>query len=184
VETVGAGQSEVDIRNIAYTTLVLSVPGLGDHIQAQKAGLIEIADIQVVNKKDLPGAEAVGVELDMMLDDVFNSADKSCWRPPVLLTNSVKDDGIDLLLEQIWKHRDYLESNGYLIEKKKDKIRRKINNIIFTEIENFIQNEILSVSDIDKYTDMIKQQKTGLYETAYEILNGYLDKLRCLDPDD
>jgi LAO/AO transport system kinase len=180
IETVGAGQAEVDISDLAYTTIVLNVPGLGDQIQAQKAGIIEIADILVVNKKDL-GGDDVAVELEMMLDDVFHPGMDMGWRPPVLMTQATLGEGIDNLIDEIWKHKEYIEKTGLFEEKKRNKIRKKIHSIIFTEIENYIKNDILDQSELDNVTDQIEKKEIGLYDAAYGILNGYLKKIKKLE---
>jgi LAO/AO transport system kinase len=134
VETVGAGQSEVDIVRAVYTTLVIEAPGLGDDVQAIKAGILEIADILVVNKADRPGADQTVRSLRAMLElghpavrDQFvahhgrlmhipeTSVDHNngpLWMPPVLKTSALKNEGIDKLVEQIEKHRAYLTESG------------------------------------------------------------------------
>ncbi|MHA2320822.1 MAG: methylmalonyl Co-A mutase-associated GTPase MeaB [Candidatus Thorarchaeota archaeon] len=102
VETVGAGQSEVEVIDVAQTVIVTDMPGSGDDIQAIKAGIMEIADIFVVNKMDLPGAERKVTEINAMLD--IDPSEKD-WRPPVLLTNSRSGEGVtelaDKILEQL-----------------------------------------------------------------------------------
>lgn len=132
VETVGAGQSEVDIVRTAYTTLVVEAPGLGDDVQAIKAGILEIADILVVNKSDRPGADQTTRALKAMLDmghpairDQFASqgahliktarsapVTDALWVPPVVRTQSITRDGISDLISAIDQHRSHLESTG------------------------------------------------------------------------
>jgi LAO/AO transport system kinase len=134
VETVGAGQSEVDVVRTAYTTLVIEAPGLGDDVQAIKAGILEIADILVVNKADRTGADQTVRSLRTMLDlghptsrDQFVShhgrlmdvkpapaipTATPMWIPPVLKTSVVQNEGIDELVIQIEKHRQHLTESG------------------------------------------------------------------------
>ncbi|MGY5880639.1 MAG: methylmalonyl Co-A mutase-associated GTPase MeaB, partial [Candidatus Thorarchaeota archaeon] len=109
VETVGAGQSEVEVIDVAHTVIVTDVPGSGDDIQAIKAGIMEIADIFVVNKSDLPGAEKKALEINAMLD--IDPRERA-WRPPVMLTNSRKGDGIPELVDTIIEHLKYLKESG------------------------------------------------------------------------
>ncbi len=116
VETVGAGQSEVDIARLAHTTLVVEAPGLGDDIQAAKAGILEIADILVVNKADKSGADASARSLTLMLEIGAESAankkdNRSPWKVPVMKTSALNGEGIDELAEAIGRHREYLQSS-------------------------------------------------------------------------
>ncbi len=175
IETVGAGQSEVDIFEMAYTTIVMSVPGLGDQIQVQKAGIIEIADIQVVNKKDL-GGEDIAVALDLMLDDIFSNKAESIWRPPVMMTNAISGEGTNELLEKIWFHKKYNEEMDIIKKKKRYKIKRKFKDIILTEIENYIKKNIISDSKLDELVRQIEDKKKDLYESAYDTFDSYLDE--------
>jgi LAO/AO transport system kinase len=109
VETVGAGQSEVEVVDVAHTVLVTDVPGSGDDIQAIKAGIMEIADIFVVNKSDLPGAEKKVTEINAMLD--IDPRERA-WRPPVVMTNSRSGDGIIELVDTILAHHKHLKETG------------------------------------------------------------------------
>lgn len=108
LETVGVGQSELEVAAIADTTLVVLTPGLGDGVQMIKAGILEIADVFVVNKADLPGAQKTVQELRTML----NMGPKSAWRPPIVSTVAPRDEGADELLAAIEEHRSRLEATG------------------------------------------------------------------------
>ncbi len=122
VETVGAGQDEVDIANTAHTTVVISIPGAGDDMQVIKAGILEIADILVVNKADLPTAESVFKQLH-----IFMSLDRNeGWQVPILKTIASKDQGTAELLEEIDKHRAYLADSGRLEEIRRQRARRQL----------------------------------------------------------
>ncbi len=118
VETVGAGQSEVEIVRTAHTTVIVEVPGLGDDIQAIKAGILEIGDVFVVNKADLGGADETARELDTMLD--MNPVDTG-WRPPILQTVAKSDTGILEVVDAITSHMDHLKETGNL----KDRVRER-----------------------------------------------------------
>jgi LAO/AO transport system kinase len=115
IETVGAGQGEVEITRCVHTTAVVSIPGMGDEVQAMKAGLLEIGDVFIVNKADRRGAE----ELVQILENVL--AMRRClpgaWRPPVVKTVALKNEGIDVLVELLFRHRRHLESSGQLAER-------------------------------------------------------------------
>src|SRR5690242_14383035 len=112
VETVGVGQAEVEIASLADTTLVLLAPGMGDAIQAVKAGILEIADVFVVNKADRPGADATSRDIQGMLG--LGERGPGDWRPQVVRATAVKGEGIDDVVAAIEKHRDWLEKTGTL----------------------------------------------------------------------
>jgi len=140
VETVGVGQDEIDIAQMAHSTLVVTVPGMGDDIQAIKAGILEVADLFVVNKSDLDGADRVVRELRMMLElrhavkaapmdhdahhrmvrakaegrPVEEPAGPREWEPPILKVVAAKDQGVDALLKGVEEHRAFLEETGQL----------------------------------------------------------------------
>jgi LAO/AO transport system kinase len=120
VETVGVGQDEIDIAQMAHTTIVVTVPGMGDDIQAIKAGILEVADLFVVNKSDLDGADRVVRELRMMLElrhavkphPTGDTPEPREWEPPILKVVAARDQGVAELLEGIEEHRAFLEETG------------------------------------------------------------------------
>lgn len=117
IETVGAGQSEVEITRLAHTTVVVEAPGMGDDIQAAKAGILEIADILVVNKFDKPGADTTARALEAMLAigeelRVASDDEKSQWKVPVLRTSALEGEGVNELADSIRAHREYLDESG------------------------------------------------------------------------
>ncbi|MDP2964755.1 MAG: methylmalonyl Co-A mutase-associated GTPase MeaB [Pelolinea sp.] len=118
IETVGAGQSEVDIARLAHTTVVIEAPGLGDDIQAGKAGILEIADILVVNKSDKPGADAAAHSLEVMLEigeDLRKDSENPAalrWKTPILMTSALNGEGITELAKTILSHRAFLNDSG------------------------------------------------------------------------
>ena len=115
IETVGAGQAEVDIASTAHTTIVIDAPGRGDDIQANKAGILEIADILVVNKADLPGADNTRRTLELALHMAAPSQDDETeqqWAPPVIATIATEGEGIDTLKEAVFLHKAHLTSTG------------------------------------------------------------------------
>jgi LAO/AO transport system kinase len=112
IETVGAGQAEVDIARLAHTTLVVETPGLGDDIQAIKAGILEIADVLVVNKADQPGADTAERTLRNMLELAHPANGEPFWLPPVLCTVATEGRGVSDLAAAIVRHRKYLQETG------------------------------------------------------------------------
>jgi LAO/AO transport system kinase len=111
IETVGVGQDEVEIASASHTTLVVSAPGLGDEIQAIKAGILEIADIHVVSKSDRPDARSAISDLKQMLALGLMLDHASAWRPPVIATSSLKGEGFDELVGALEKHKAYLRGS-------------------------------------------------------------------------
>lgn len=135
VETVGVGQSEIDIVKTADTTVMIMVPGLGDDIQAIKAGVMEIADIFVVNKADRDGAKKTSLEIDMMLDF------KKDWdfRPLVSLAISENGEGIDIALKNIQKHKEFLFERDEINSKRLERNRLEVKEIVHRKIENLVK---------------------------------------------
>lgn len=130
VETVGVGQAEVEIVESADTTVVVLNPGWGDSIQANKAGLLEIGDVFVVNKADRPGVSETVRDLNQMLD----LGGERPWRPPVLATVATTGEGIEELWEAIGEHRRYLESSGELDRKRRDRLTVEFRRAIMAEL--------------------------------------------------
>jgi len=133
LETVGVGQSEVEVMKSADTTVMVMVPGLGDDIQAIKAGIMEIGDVFAINKADLDGAKRTKREIDMMLD----FSEKS-WRPPVTLVSALKDENIDVLKEDILKHCDYLKVHNLYHTERKNNVKSEILSLVIKEVKNKI----------------------------------------------
>lgn len=122
VETVGAGQDEVEVADTAHTTIVVNIPGAGDDMQAIKAGILEIADILVINKADLPAADSVFKQLHIYTDLQRHSG----WDVPILKTVAHRDQGIEELLDAVEKHREYLGESGRLEEMRTHRARRQL----------------------------------------------------------
>lgn len=125
VETVGVGQAEVEIASLADTTLVLLAPGMGDAIQAVKAGVLEIADVFVINKADRPGADATYRDIQGML--ALGERAPGEWRPQVVRSVAAKGEGIDDVVAAIGKHRDWLESTDKLRERREHRAATEIS---------------------------------------------------------
>lgn len=146
IETVGAGQSEVDIARLAHTTLVVESPGLGDDIQAIKAGILEIADILVINKADLPGADnterALRANLDLGYSIRMNhdaahkvtthaaEASPSGWTPPVLKTIATQHNGIGEVIDAILNHRNHLQATGLWEQRDRERLRTEVKHLL------------------------------------------------------
>ncbi len=128
IETVGVGQDEVDVVELAHTTAVVSIPGMGDDIQAIKAGILEIGDVFIVNKADLPGAERVAKQLTAMLH--LREAPPDGWDPPIVQTVAERASGIDTLVDTFDAHRAHLESSGGLARKRVRRAERVFHDLL------------------------------------------------------
>jgi LAO/AO transport system kinase len=115
IETVGAGQGEVEVTRCVHTTAVVSIPGMGDEVQAMKAGLLEIGDVFIVNKADRPGADDLVQILESMV--AIRNYPPGEWRPPVVKTIAVQNDGIDRLIDLLFEHHRHIEATGRLAER-------------------------------------------------------------------
>ncbi|GGZ58315.1 methylmalonyl Co-A mutase-associated GTPase MeaB [Streptomyces subrutilus] len=133
VETVGVGQSEVEIASQADTSVVLLAPGMGDGIQAAKAGILEIGDVYVVNKADRDGADATARELNHMLG-LGESRGAGDWRPPIVKTVAARGQGIDELVEALEKHRAWTGERGVLAERRTARAAREVETIAVTAL--------------------------------------------------
>lgn len=168
VETVGAGQGEVDIAKHAHTTIVLEAPGFGDDIQAIKAGILEIADILVVNKADRDGANATVAALQMNLS---LNPDKRAWRPPVLKTIALQGKGMSELADAIAKHKTYTNENHLRVKKEAARFDDELRELLKREL---LGKKLQNVSDArwQNWIDEITTRKRDLYAIAEEILNA------------
>ncbi|MER8101675.1 methylmalonyl Co-A mutase-associated GTPase MeaB [Kitasatospora sp. NPDC094016] len=137
VETVGVGQSEVEIAAQADTTVVLLAPGMGDGIQAAKAGILEIGDVFVVNKADRDGADATARELNHMLG-LGEARGAGDWRPPIVKTVAARGEGVDELVEALEKHRAWLEEHGELAARRRRRASDEIEAIALAELRTRI----------------------------------------------
>jgi LAO/AO transport system kinase len=124
IETVGAGQSEVDIARAAHTTVVVEAPGLGDEVQGLKAGILEIADVLVLNKADTPGAELALRALRAALE--IGLATGSDWTPPLVQTVAVKGEGVAEVMERIEQHRAHLQTSGLLRQRERERLAAEL----------------------------------------------------------
>jgi len=164
IETVGVGQAEFDIYNLAYSVVVVLVPGYGDAIQMQKAGIIEIGDMYNINKKDL-GGEDIAVQIEMMLDDtVFHSG----WRPPVSMTDALSGEGVEELIQNLWDHKEHLELSEAINEKKKNRFTYKIKELIYSKIEKLISESFINENEIkDIVNHAVDDGKFKIYRTIH-----------------
>ena len=172
VETVGAGQSEVDIARAAHTTIVVKAPGLGDEIQAFKAGITEIADIFVVNKADREGADRAVMALQMILDLGHRSHLSSqgpSWRPPICKTIAIRGEGIGAVVEAIEEHAAHLRESGNLQRRERERLEQELRSIITQEMtRSFFER--LDEAQFDSLVDSIIRRELDPYSAAVLLL--------------
>ncbi len=167
IETVGVGQSEVDIVKLADTVLMVMVPNLGDDIQAIKAGIMEIADVFAINKSDLDGADKTKLEIEMNLD---LSHDKD-YRPPVVKVSASRNENIEELVEKLIEHREYLEKTNKLMERRKKNAKLEIIKLAEEELLNLIINKSLEENLLDNLAESILLKKMDPYTAKDRIIN-------------
>ncbi len=168
-ETVGVGQSELDIAKVADSTVVTLVPESGDTIQAMKAGLMEIADIFVLNKCDRPGADKAFISLQSALHlRDFNPDD---WAQPVIKTTATANSGISEIAENIEEHRTYCRSNSRCLKKKSENFKLRVVEIVETSLKQKIWNEI-NINLLETSMDKNFSGELSPYEIADKILNN------------
>ncbi len=170
VETVGVGQAELDIMNVASTTILVLTPDSGDGIQTIKAGIMEIADIFAVNKCDLSGADRIATEIEIMLD--MKSGKKS-WRPPVIMTSTMKGKGVEDLLEAICNHQLFLQENGTYSLMQKEKAITETLDMISDYYNKMIRREIDSNERVRIIMEGVSGRELDPYTAATEIFRLY-----------
>ena len=168
VETVGVGQSEVDVAGQADTTLVLLAPGMGDGIQAAKAGILEVGDVYVVNKADRDGASQVARDLRSMLALAERGADD--WRPPIVKTVASKGEGTDEVAEAIESHREWLAHSGELERRRLRRARGEIEAIALTALRARFA-DLSGHADLDRLADEVVGGRTDPYRAADTLLD-------------
>ncbi len=167
IETVGVGQVEVEVAGAADTTIVVVNPGWGDAVQANKAGLLEIADVFAVNKADRAGAAEAVRDLEMMLD----MAGERPWRPPVVETVATDDTGTDRLWDAVSKHRAFLEVDGRLEERRHRRLRDELKRIVMAQLDARA-DEICTGDDFENLAARVAARELDPYAAASELLNG------------
>lgn len=169
IETVGVGQSEIDVVKLADTVVMVMVPGLGDDIQAIKAGIMEIGDVFAVNKSDRDGAERTAAEIEAMLD--FNHNED--YRPPVINIIAKDNTEIESLLGAIEKHWEYLNSSGKSEIRRKNRIKTEIMDIFRDNVMNSVYRMSEDTNIIDDLTERVREKKMDPYTAANYLMNKF-----------
>lgn len=169
IETVGVGQSEVDIVKTADTTVMVMVPGLGDDIQAIKAGVMEIADVFIVNKADRDGAKKTSIEINVMLDF------KKYWayRPPVSLVISENGEGVNTAFENILSHKKYLYDSSEITKKRLERNKIEVKEIVNRRIEKLVK-QVEKKEDLDSLLTKTITKETDPYTIGENIFKSII----------
>ena len=175
VETVGVGQDEVEIAATAYTTLVVTVPGLGDDIQALKAGLLEVADLLVVNKADREGAERTYQDLLTMLDLRF-AKEPPAWMPKVYLTQARNDEGLAELLDGIREHQAFLarEKGQALRAARRQRLRQEFLELVKEGVFSHLVALLSEDNRLEAILDDILDRRTDPYSASEDLIERTL----------
>jgi LAO/AO transport system kinase len=167
VETVGVGQDEVEVIRTVQTNVVVLVPGMGDDIQAIKAGIMEIGDVFVVNKADRAGADKTVNEVTMMMGLVEEHGD---WIPPIVKTVASRGEGIAELDEALQKHLAYIKTSGELERRNRERVRIRINTLLKEKFMGRLIGETLSAADYDRILDDVLTKRSSPHDAAEGVL--------------
>ncbi len=171
IETVGVGQSELDIMHYADTTLVVLTPGAGDHVQIIKAGIMEIADIFVINKADLGDTGKIVTDIEQMLD---MGRHNNGWRPPIMKTITTQEKGLPELWNTILEYKDYTHSSGAQRENRRKKIQREVMELLEEKIQSQLQTRLQSNGNMEELVDKILAGNSDPYSAANRLLQKFL----------
>ncbi len=173
IETVGVGQDELDVVDLAHTTAVVSIPGMGDGIQAMKAGILEIGDLHILNKGDLPGADDLERQLGAMLNLI--PRDEDAWHPQMLRTVAERGEGVDRVVDVIFDHRRHLEATGAM----SGKVEQRAYHFFLEILREGASEKILDAARRSPRTQsMIEDLRQGKID-PFSAAEALLERLRC-----
>jgi LAO/AO transport system kinase len=165
VETVGVGQMEVDIASAADTTVVVVTPGWGDSMQASKAGLLEVADVFVINKADRPGVREARRDLEQMLD----LARPGAWRPEIVETTATGGEGVAELWRAVARHRDHLVGSGQLAVRRSDRVAQELRRVLLVRTEVKV-DELVAGEEFSTAVKALAAGELDPYQAAESLL--------------
>ncbi len=170
VETVGSGQGDVDIAKVVDTCIVVLMPGMGDEIQIMKAGILEVADIFVINKADIEGANNLKVWLETMLNMKTPSHDN--WQPDIVMTEANTGKGVEQLAEEVFRHKEFLVSSGELEKRRRQRAKLELTMAVESSLKSFIER---NTDYVEKLVDELVQRKTSPQSAALKIISPFLN---------
>ena len=166
IETVGVGQDEVDIAKAAHTTLLVEVPGMGDDIQAIKAGVLEIADILVINKADRDGAD----RLEVILKTMLGMSPKQAWNVPIRRTVALESEGVAALAQTVAEHYEYLTTSGELAHRERARLRDEV----LARVRDDVTKRVSRGAALSATLDRLERREIGAQEAADTLLAALL----------
>jgi LAO/AO transport system kinase len=176
LETFGAGQGEVGIISIADTVVLVLMPGSGDSIQALKAGIMEIPDVIAINKMDHPMAKAMLNEVRQVL----SLGPSDGWRPPIVLTEAIRGEGVDTLWEKVEEHRAWLEAEGELDARRRRNLATEVFQVASARARRHLEEEVQEDAELRRLLEDVQARRLDPLTAVREIL----DKVFKIDPDD
>lgn len=171
VETVGVGQSEVDIIKTADTTLVVLLPGMGDDIQAIKAGILEIGDVFAINKADREGVDRLEIEINAMLD---LSQEHMDWRPPIKRTVANQSIGISELVATLDEHHSYAAQSGRLEKRRTERSKNEMLDLLHEYVSRRILKRLETGGQFDNLVASVERREKDPYTVVYEVINDLM----------
>lgn len=171
IETVGVGQSEVDIVKTADTTMVVVIPGMGDDIQAIKAGILEIGDLFTINKADREGTDKLNIEIEMMLE--LNPKHVG-WRPPINRTIASKGEGIEAVVDSIEEHQKYLYDSGEIVKIRKASIKNEVTAMLNDKVNRYIDKNVVATDEFDSLVEKLQGREIEPYSVVDDIVGKVL----------
>ena len=166
LETVGTGQSEIEVIGVADTVVLVLMPGSGDSVQALKAGIMEIPDVIVVNKKEHPAAKTMLNEVRSIL--ALDT--ESDWKPPIVLTEAVTGEGIEKLWEQVEAHREHLESNGLLDERRRQNLAKEVFTVASARAKTHLEQAVADDPELRRLLDEVQRRELDPLTAVREIM--------------
>ncbi|MEW6187658.1 MAG: methylmalonyl Co-A mutase-associated GTPase MeaB [Thermodesulfobacteriota bacterium] len=176
VETVGVGQDEIEIVRAAHTTLIVLIPGLGDDVQAIKAGILEAGDIFVINKCEREGAQKTRQELQMMIEMDKDRKMKRGWKPTIFSTEAVKNEGIDELMAGIEEHRTFIFDKDAVQKERfeEERARMELFDLVKQDVVEVVMGHLTRTGLWNNFIRELVQKKTDPYSLSERILKDYL----------
>lgn len=174
IETVGVGQDEIDVVRLAETNVVVSVPGLGDDVQAVKAGILETADIFALNKSDLDGARQLKQQLRSMLR--MAESEDGDWEPPIVDTVATREEGVSELVDQIDDHREWLDSTGDADTRRRRRLEHLVRLIVEGEFKRRV-GELFAGDAWEDHLDRLEARRENPYQAVDSLLARLCDEM-------
>jgi LAO/AO transport system kinase len=170
IETVGIGQGEIEISRLAHSVLLVLMPGYGDTFQAMKAGIMEVADILVVNKADKPGADQTVAELLSVQSIQSKHTDEKKWEMPIVKTSSLESEGLDELLSGIKRHSQFIKEHGASNRKNKDRRTRQFLDILTKQIRDEFMTKLETDLGLQRWVDSIANFDLDPYSASEQVI--------------